>query len=447
MRAGSIFLKVGLLGLAAAGCALAYAWHPAIQPSTQRSQSSFDLDVVRRGSELALLGDCKTCHTASGGRPFAGALAMLTPFGTLYSTNITPDPSTGIGLWSEDAFVRALRKGVDREGRHLYPAFPYDHYTLTSDLDAKALYAFLMTREPVISTAPPNELVFPLNVRLVLAGWKLLFFREGRLAADPTKDETWNRGRYLVEGLGHCGACHSPRNIAGAEERSDALKGGEAEGWHAYALGPASQAPIPWTEEALTQYLAEGYHREHGVARGSMAPVVENLATVPRRDVAAMARYLATLGAGPGSPGAALQKELTGPGKQPQSAGAQAPTPAGSNDSGARIYATACASCHEGGRPVPFGGLHLSLSTGVAGESPENLVNVILQGLPAQGGVARPIMPGFASILDDRQVIDLVTHLRARFGQKPSWPSVEDAIREARALPGIARRSASKIER
>lgn len=447
MRVGSTFIKVGLLGLIGLGCALAYAWHPAIQPSTPPSQPSFDPDVVRRGGELSALGDCNTCHTAPGGRPFAGGLAMPTPFGTLYSTNITPDTGTGIGLWPEEAFVRALREGVDREGRHLYPAFPYDHYTLTSDPDAKALYAFLMTREPVVATAPPNELVFPLNVRLVLAGWKLLFFREGRLAADPMKDKTWNRGRYLVEGLGHCGGCHSPRNVAGAEKRSHALEGGEAEGWHAYALGRASQAPIPWTEEALTQYLAEGYSREHGVARGPMAPVVENLATVPRRDVAAMARYLATLGAGPGSKGAASGLNLTGPGRQPQSAGAQGPTPSGSEDPGARIYATACASCHDGGRPVPFGGLHLSLSTGVAGESSENLVNVIMQGLPAQGGVAQPIMPGFASILDDRQVFDLVAHLRTRFGRKPSWPGVEDAIREARALPGTAKRSGPRLER
>lgn len=446
MRLRRAFIAVGLFGVVAAAGALTYAWEPAIPPVERQAPSSFDPALVRRGAELALIGDCRTCHTAPGGQTFAGGLPLPTPFGTLYSTNITPDGETGIGLWSEAAFSRAMQQGVDRAGRHLYPAFPYDHYTLTSDADLRALYAFLMSRDPVAATAPPNELPFPLNVRLVLAGWKLLFFREGRLEPDPARDETWNRGRYLVEGLGHCAACHSPRNLAGAEVRSRAYEGGDAEGWHAYALGRASKAPIPWTEEALVQYLAKGHHPDHGVARGPMAPVVENLSGVPRADVIAMARYLVSLGSG--QPGQAREAAPDAPGREPGAGGALAATPAAVDGRrGASIYAAACASCHEGGRPVPFGGIHLSRSTGVTGDSPQNLVNVILQGLPAKEGVARPIMPGFAAVLSDEQLTDLVTFLRDRFGRKPAWTGIADAIRTARTDRQAASRAAPAMKR
>ncbi|WP_249225541.1 cytochrome c [Tardiphaga alba] len=206
-------------GIAKLGCVVAfaggaaaflYAWHPAMPPIDPPPPRSFTSEIVAKGRSLAFLGDCRTCHTAQGGKPFAGGFAMPTPFGTIYSTNITPDPETGIGRWSSAAFIRAMRQGVDREGRHLYPAFPYDHFSLTSDEDLNALYAFFMTRERVKATAPPNALPFPINVRLVLAGWKLLFLRDRRFEPDPTKDAIWNRGKYLAEGLGHCGGCHSP---------------------------------------------------------------------------------------------------------------------------------------------------------------------------------------------------------------------------------------------
>lgn len=433
----------GLCLILAAG-AFAYAWHPELAPIKPPTAASLDPALIQRGATLSLIGDCRTCHTAPGGRTFAGGLPLPTPFGTLYSTNITPDPDTGIGRWSEAAFTRALREGIDREGRHLYPAFPYDHYSLITDFDVKALYAFFMSREPVVATPPPNELPFPLNIRLVLAGWKLLFFRGDRLAPDPVHDEIWNRGRYLVEGLGHCGACHSPRNLAGAEQRSRAFEGGEAEGWHAYALGSASRAPVPWTEAALTQYLADGFHPQHGVARGPMAPVVENLSGVPREDVAAMARYLVSLGKGMGSPDAS--PDPAGPGLQPQVAGAQAATPPVNRVTGAQIYANACAACHEGGRPAPLGGIPLALSTAVAGESPENLVDVILQGLPAAGSVARPIMPGFASVLTDQQVADLVAYLRRQIAGKSAWAGVDQSIRDARTVRQVAMRPAPRTQ-
>lgn len=357
---------------------------------------------------------------------------MPTPFGTIYSTNVTPDAETGIGLWSETAFARAMREGVDREGRNLYPAFPYDHFTHLEDGDVEALYAFFMTRQPVNSRPPPNDLPFPVNVRLVLAGWKLLFLDQRRLEPDLTKDASWNRGRYLVEGLGHCGACHTPRNLAGAEETSRAFQGGEAEGWHAYALGSASRAPVPWTEDAMTRYLFDGFDQMHGVARGPMAPVSENLAGVPRPEAAAMARYITSLGSSEVEASHLPVDPIDGPGLEPQSAGSQAAVSASSGSKGAVLYAAACASCHKSGRPLPFGGLPLALSTAIAGESAENLVNVILEGVPAAGGVARPIMPGFSASLGDADVIALVDYLRTRFGHDAAWKNLDGVIRNAR---------------
>jgi mono/diheme cytochrome c family protein len=217
MKVRHLAIWAVVVGGMAGAAGLLYAWHAAIPPTAPQPAATFDPGLVKEGAELALIGDCQTCHTASGGRFFAGGLAMPTPFGTIYSTNITPDRATGIGDWSEAAFKRAMREGVDREGRHLYPAFPYDHFTLTTDEDIRALYAFFMTREPVVSKAPPNELPFPINIRLVLAGWKLFFLKQDRFVPDASRDSAWNRGKYLVEGLGYCGACHTPRNLMGAE--------------------------------------------------------------------------------------------------------------------------------------------------------------------------------------------------------------------------------------
>jgi mono/diheme cytochrome c family protein len=442
------FLTIAIVAVVVAGClaAIIYAWQPSIAPIVPSSAGPFDPALVRKGSRLALLGDCGTCHTVPGRSVYAGGLALPTPFGTVYSTNITPDAETGIGRWPEGAFVRALRAGVDREGRHLYPAFPYDHFTLVSDDDGKALYAFFMSRDPVKADARANELPFPINIRLVLAGWKFLFLRQERFAADPTRDAVWNRGKYLVDGLGHCGACHSPRNLMGAEEKSHSYEGGEAEGWHAYALGISSQSAVPWDESSLADYLANGFHPSHGVARGPMKNVVDNLAKVDRSDVDAIARYLAGIVGEPNAAHVAADINARvarpgGPGRLPQAAGAQAETPPVPGEAGAAIYAAACASCHNSGRPLPLGGVDLSLSTALSGESPANLLNIVMQGLPAAERVASPIMPSFADVLGDRQLIDLAHFLRNRIAGKPDWDRVAEAIRKARATPKFAIRS------
>lgn len=434
-----IIVAAVLLLVPAGSAALIYAWHSALPPIDPPAVTTFQANTIKRGADLALIGDCRTCHTAPGGHTFAGGLAMPTPFGTIYSTNITPDPATGIGQWSIEAFSRAMREGVDREGRHLYPAFPYDHFSLTTDADLEALYAFLMTRDAVVAQAPANELPFPINIRIVLAGWKLLFFHPEAYVPDPSRDPQWNRGRYLVEGLAHCGACHTPRNVMGAEIRSQAFAGGEAEGWTAFPLGDHSPVRIPWTEAALGHYLREGWQADHGAALGPMRPVVENLAEAPAEDVAAMAYYLASLGSSAEKPPTPAPTSSDASGARPQSAGWQAAiaAPASDRPEGRALFDAACASCHEAGRALPLGGVDLALSTSLAADTPENLLNIILQGVPASDGQAGPIMPNFGGVMDAAALTALVDYLRWDLAGKPPWPDLPSAIASARraALP------------
>src|SRR3984957_17359287 len=256
MTKGRILASVAAALLIGGGvAAFAIAWRPAIAAIEPPSPQSFDAAMVKRGRDLAAIGNCSTCHTVRGGKDFAGGLPVPTPFGTVFSSNITPDAETGIGRWPESAFRRAMRSGVDRDGRHLYPTFPYDHFTNVSDEDDRALYAYLMTRQPVHAPARANQLSFPLDQRFVIAGWKLLFLRHGTYQPDPTRSAEWNRGAYLVEGLAHCGAWHPPRNALGAERASAAFAGGDVDNWNAFAINAQSPSPVPWNAEALFVYL------------------------------------------------------------------------------------------------------------------------------------------------------------------------------------------------
>ena len=398
---------------------LALAWRPAVTPVEPPAASGFEPSLIRRGTELASLGDCSTCHTALGGTTFTGGRAIPTPFGTIYSTNITPDPATGIGRWSQAAFARALREGIDRQGRQLYPAFPYEHFTLLSDADIAALYAFFMTRLPVRAPARPNDVPFPLSFRPLLAGWKLLFFHPGRYRRNTRHDDTWNRGAYLAEGIAHCGACHTPRNDFGAERADQHFAGGTAEGWYAYALDPTSEAPVSWNATTMESYLRNGWHTAHGVAHGPMAAVTNNMGSVPAEDVRALARYVVA-GMSGSQP---TQRPTLAPPTTHSAAGDDRRT------AGAALYAAACAGCHESHQPLPFGGINLSLSTDVAGEDPADLVQVVLEGLPATNEAPQPMMPGFASAFSDQQLLSLLTYLREHLAHKSLWPDTASAIR------------------
>lgn len=413
MNGRTLLIRSSSILVVALAVFVVYAWQSEIPPVDPPGPDKFDAALIERGAQLAALGDCATCHTAEGGDGFAGGRPISTPFGTIYSTNITPDPISGIGHWSQAAFVRAMREGVNRGGAHLYPAFPYEHFTLVSDQDDAALYAFIMTRQPVQSRIPENELPFPLNIRLLLAGWKLLFFKQGAYSAEG-RDEQWNRGAYLTNGIGHCGACHTPRNSLGAEIRARRFDGGEAAGWYAHAINASSPARVTWNADSLHAYLRTGWHEQHGNAHGPMAPVAENLSAIPDSDVRAISSYVASLYAGSHSRHAAA-----------------APKP--ENDTGAYIYSTTCAGCHEGTRPLPYGGMDLALSTDVTGASATNLINIVLDGLQPREGARDPIMPGYASVLTDGQVESLIAYIRANFSSGSPWTGVESAVRAARS--------------
>lgn len=416
-----------LLACATAGCAEA--------PVTRGAPARFDQATIAKGAELSALGDCRGCHTAEGGVAFAGSRPLAAPFGTIYSTNITPDTQSGIGRWSIEDFRRALREGVDREARRLYPAFPYDHFTRMNDADVDALYAFVMTREPAKARAPRNRLVFPANVRPLLVAWDALFLDDRRYAPDPTQGAQWNRGAYLVEGVGHCGACHTPRNIAGAERKSDRLAGGEAEGWHAPALGTRSHAPIPWTNGALFRYLRQGFDPDHGLAAGPMSEVVDGLASVPEDDVRAIVAYLTSLPAS--SPGhardtvaVAEQREFDAAGHHARDRASEtAASGAKTRDAGETIFEGACAICHYAGialpaqKPVP-----LALATSVNATTPRDVVQIVARGLHPDAGESGAIMPGFRGALTDAQLVAVIEYVRARFSDRPPWNDVERTV-------------------
>ncbi len=407
-------LAVGLFGLA-------LTWRPAIAPIPAPSPSSFPQERVARGAVLAQLGDCAVCHTAEGGRPLAGSRPLATPFGILYSDNLTPDPDTGIGRWSAAAFRRAMKDGVGRDGAHLYPALPYEHFTHVTDSDLDAIYAYLMTRRPVHADAPANRLIPPLGFRPLLAGWKLLFLHKGAVPVDAARSAEWNRGAYLVEGLGHCGACHTPRNLAGGEERSRAYGGGVAEGWRAAALDASNPAMRKWTSGTLYIYLRTGISPDHSAAGGPMGPVVESLSSTPDADVRAIATYIASKMAG---------RNVAGPGPAPID---NAVAAAHDLPEGARLFAGACAGCHGVGAPMMGQGRpSLGLASALRDDAPTSAVQAILGGIDPPVAGRGPKMPGFTDSLTDPQIAEVAAYVRARYTDRPPWPRLEKAVRAAR---------------
>lgn len=409
--AAALFL-IGVLALASCSS------YSAVAPVTPPTTGAFSPELIAKGAQLAAVGNCASCHTAKDGKSYAGGFPLKTPFGTVYGTNVTPDPETGIGRWSEAEFSRALREGVNRDGRHLYPAFPYDHFTKTTDEDMRALYAFIMTREPVRAQTPANTVMIP---RPLIAVWKAIYFAPGVFRPDSSKDARWNRGKYLSEGLGHCGACHTPRNQLGAEKKDKPYAGGQVEGWHAPALSAASPSPLPWTAESLAAYLRSGITDAHGLTAGPMAEVVRNLARASDEDVQAIALYVAALDTRPDEQ------------RKAQATKALATPPHGrvaSTDRGAVIYAGACADCHDRGRAAEGGALPLSLAVAPALPTPGNLIHIIREGIVPQPHERGPWMPSFAGALTDGQLTDLVVYLRTLAELAP-WQDVAEAVRAA----------------
>jgi mono/diheme cytochrome c family protein len=413
---------------------LVYSWRPAIEPIDPPLASSFPSELVERGRMLSGAGNCAVCHTVEGGGDYAGGRAIRSDFGTIYSTNITPDPDTGIGRWSERAFFRAMREGVRRDGAHLFPAFPFDHFTRLNGADLSALYAYLMSRPPVKATRPDNTLPFPLNVRLLQAGWKLLFFDEGALEPQPDKGEAWNRGAYFAEGLAHCGACHSPRNALGAERSGKKRYAGAIiDGWYAPALTQVNASPLPWTRDELFDFLRTGATGLHGVAGGPMSEVVHRgLAQLSDADIHALAVYFAELAKAPSR----ISDDEIMAAMMVQAASARS----AEDEEGARLYASTCVACHYNRPGAPLAERpEMALNSAVTGPDPATFIRIVAQGVGTTDGHPAAYMHGYARALKDREIVAIAAYLRrayvaptARMEQGAgAWQDLEAQVLEA----------------
>jgi mono/diheme cytochrome c family protein len=359
---------------------------------------------VERGRYLAAAGDCEACHTAPGGKPFAGGRAIPTPFGTIYSANITPDRTTGIGAWSDDQFYRALHQGISADGSYLYPAFPYPWYTKVTREDADALKAFLSSLDPVANFPPPNQLAWPLNERVVMKGWNELFFHEGTFKPDNQKSPEWNRGAYLVEGLGHCGACHTPTNVLGSSEKQSTLRGGKLEDWYAPNLTADVRSGLGnWSVDDIVAFLKTG-RNSRTVAYGPMSEVITfSTSKLKDDDLKAIATYLKDVPSGAGE----HKDDQTQPDSKVLTVGKA-------------LYVDNCSGCHQAeGQGVPAMFPRLQGDSAVQDRDPTTIVRLILNGAHAATTDARPTqvsMPAFKWKLSDQQIADLATYIRNAWG-------------------------------
>lgn len=427
---------LGLTGLAVGGLAVMSPWRPSIAAINRPDPALFSPASVERGRLAAAAGACNICHVGADGSAFAGGRAFETPFGTVRATNISPDERHGIGSWSYTAFERAMRQGISRDGSHLYPVHPYTSFANASDGDIQDLYAYLMTAAPVAAAAPKASLKPPFNIRALMAGWNTLFLGASKVSYDPARGEAWNRGAYLVEGLGHCSACHTERNALGAELTEDAhLAGGFADGWQAPALTRLSKSPVGWSEQALFDYLRRGHTADHGSAGGPMASVVQSLSPLPDEDIRAMATYLAGLAprASEAEGQEARARALAAASNASQAARLDFPA-------GARIFEGACSACHEDGSPLTS----LALNSNLHSTRPHNILQSLFNGVEAPASLVVQhaasddvmSMPSFRDSLSDRQVSDLLRYLRARFAPgEPQWDGLEQTAAALRSVP------------
>ena len=360
-------------------------------------------DAVKRGQYLATAGDCIACHTAPEGKPFAGGYALATPFGKLLASNITSDQRTGIGSWTEAEFSRAVRQGKGKHGEHLYPAMPYTAYVKISDADMSDLWAYMKTVAPVDNKVVSNQLPFPFNIRFLMFGWNMLFFNDTPFKADPKQSVEWNRGAYLVDGLEHCAACHTPKNFLGGDQGGKSMHGGPLAGWYAPEVTGNTYVGVGnWSVDQLTQYLKTGGN-DISMAAGPMAEAVSNSTQhLTDADLRAMAVYLKSL------PGSAATK----------------PAVLASSDPamvlGKHLYDVNCAACHRSSG-TGVGSMVPSLANSPSLQAPDvaSLARTVLEG--NRGAVTETLptgaaMPSFDWKLSDAQIAAVLTYARNSWG-------------------------------
>jgi mono/diheme cytochrome c family protein len=375
--------------------------------------------LVERGKYLTEAADCVVCHTAPGGKEYAGGFAFKLPFGTMYSTNITPDPETGIGKYTDQEFLDAMHRGIRRDGARLYPAMPYTSYTYVTDADALAIKAYLFSLAPVRSVPPENTLLFPFNQRWTMIFWSLVFNRDTRFQPDTSQSPKWNRGAYLAEALAHCGECHTPRNIGFALNNRQKFAGAPVDGWRAFNISSDKATGLGgWTDEDIAFYLSAGHATGHGTASGPMGEAVDHSFTkMADADIEAMVTFLRSVPPTT-SPDFSLKTE---------------PAPASHKDGvtasplGKKVFEEACVSCHgwSGESPVsPFA--TLTGSAAVNDQSATNVAQIVFSGTRRLTPDSALSMPAFGDAYSDDEIAAVANYVAARFGAKGSSLTAQD---------------------
>jgi mono/diheme cytochrome c family protein len=365
--------------------------------------SAPDAAQLRRGQYLVRAGDCVSCHMREGGEPLAGGLGLKTPFGTIYSSNISADQETGVGNWTPDQFYRAMHDGVGVHGENLYPAFPYPWFRRASRADDDAILAYLKSTPTVRYTPPANRLPFPLNIRFMIKGWNLLFLRSKDFQPDPNQSAAWNRGAYLVEGLAHCGGCHTPKNLLGADKAGKAFHGGDLDNWVAPDLTANARTGLGgWSAEDVAEYLSTG-RNAHANAGGAMADVITySTSLLTDADRQAVVTYLKAQPASPTPPATSVDSSAM--------------------RRGAAIYSDACAACHlESGVGQPRYIPPLGHNAMLQQANPTGVAHLILAGSRTGDSPSRPsplAMPAFAWKLSDQEAADVATFIRNAWGNQ-----------------------------
>jgi mono/diheme cytochrome c family protein len=395
---------------------------PAITPAS----AAGDPGLVEKGQYLARLADCMACHTRASGTPFAGGLEMTTPFGSLSTPNITPDPDTGIGNWSDEEFDRAVTDGIGRHGEYLYPVMPFTSYTKMTRSDVMAIKAYLFSQKPVYAPRAPNHMTFPFDIRSTLAVWRELYFHPGVYRPDPKRSAAWNRGAYIVEGPGHCGECHSPRNILGGTETSQSLSGGQLGNWLAPNISSDPRWGLgDWSVKDIATFLKTGSQKSEGVAFGPMAEVVhDSLRYATTADLTAVAEFL-----------------KSGPERVPSPAEQLASR--SDLQHGQKIYVSNCAQCHQDkGRGIPGVVPNLAANAAVNSARPNDMIDAVLNGLQGTGNYGA--MPSFAGALGDQDVADVVNYVRSGWGNEAptnATPALAASLRKPGGVGSEAARA------